>query len=212
MLVSFIVAMDCRGLIGDETGLPWHLPKDLRRFRALTLGKPIIMGRRTFELIGKSLPGRFNIVLTLNPAYSALGCSTARTFEEALSIADDYLVTSGGDEVMIIGGGKVYSEAIHRWDRMYITVVEGQFKGSTYFPVRELIRQSWRPTCEPETHPSDEKNQHRHSFHIIEHVRNTTRRSPRLEEDGIDHTFADQEEAPKSLDLAALLTRGTMGA
>ncbi len=71
MLVSIIAAVDRRGLIGDETGLPWRLPKDLRRFRTLTWGKPIIMGRRTFELIGKPLPGRFNIILTQNPKYSA---------------------------------------------------------------------------------------------------------------------------------------------
>src|SRR5437667_2376114 len=106
MLVSLIAAMDCRGLIGDETGLPWHLPKDLRRFRALTMGKPIIMGRKTFELIGKPLPGRFNIVLTKKPEYSPPGCRVARTFQEALSVAEDYLASTGGDEVMIIGGGK----------------------------------------------------------------------------------------------------------
>src|SRR5271167_696388 len=115
MLVSLIAALDLRGLIGDEHGLPWHLPKDLRRFRAYTWGKPVIMGRRTFELIGKPLPGRCNIVLTQNPDYNAPGCRVARTFQEALSIAEDYLASTGGDEVMIIGGGKVYAEAIRGW-------------------------------------------------------------------------------------------------
>src|SRR5712671_5217379 len=109
MLVSLIAAMDHRGLIGDENGLPWHLPKDLRRFRACTWGKPIIMGRRTFESIGKPLPGRFNIVLTQNPEYSAPGGRVALNFQEALSIAEDYLASTGGDEALIIGGGKVYA-------------------------------------------------------------------------------------------------------
>ena len=81
MLVSMIVAMDRRGLIGDERGLPWHLPADLKRFRALTWGKPIIMGRRTFELIGKPLPGRLNIVLTRSAQWNAPGCQVARTLQ-----------------------------------------------------------------------------------------------------------------------------------
>jgi dihydrofolate reductase len=211
MLVSIIAAMDRRGLIGDERGLPWHLPKDLRRFRAYTWGKPIIMGRRTFELLGKPLPGRLNIVLTHNPQFSAPGCQVARTFQEALSIAEDYLASTGGDEVMIIGGGKVYAEVIHRWDRLYLTVVEGQFKGTAYFPVRELLRQRWRPAHEPEMHPPDEKNPHRHSFHIIERVPEAAPRSPQLEEGNLTSGCADSEKALAGLDLAAILARGTMG-
>src|SRR5690242_15834273 len=124
MLVSIIAALDRRGLIGAEAGLPWHLPGDLRRFRTITWGKPIIMGRTTFELIGKPLPGRVNIVLSRSPVYSPPGCRVARTLQEALSLAEDCLAASGGNEVMIIGGGKVYAEAIERWDRLYLTVVE----------------------------------------------------------------------------------------
>jgi dihydrofolate reductase len=210
MLVSIIAAMDRRGLIGDETGLPWHLPKDLRRFRAYTWGKPIILGRRTFETIGKPLPGRFNIVLTQSPEYSAPGCRVARTFEEALSIAEDYLGSTGGNEVMIIGGSKVYAEAIYRWDRLYLTVVEGEFKGNTYFPVRELLRQTWRPAGEPETHPSDERNRHPHSFHIIERTRDAARPSPRLDEVNLTRPCADPEKALEGLDLVAILKRGMM--
>src|SRR5262245_40404517 len=122
MLVSIIAAMDRRGTIGDERGLPWHLPNDLRRFRAYTWGRPIIMGRRTFELLGKPLPGRLNIVLTRDREYSGTGFRTARLFQEALSIAEDCLATTGGDEAMIIGGAKVFEEAIPRWDRAYLTV------------------------------------------------------------------------------------------
>src|SRR5215510_4251889 len=104
MLVAIIAAIDRQGLIGDDTGLPWHLPRDLRRFRAYTWGKPIIMGRKTFELIGRPLPGRCNIVLTRNPAYRAPGCQVARTFQEALSLAADHLASTGAGEAMIIGG------------------------------------------------------------------------------------------------------------
>jgi len=193
MLISLIAAMDRRGLIGDETGLPWHLPMDLRRFRALTWGKPIITGSRTFDLIGKPLPGRFNIVLTRNQAFNAPGCGVARTFQEALALAEDSLASTGGDEVMIIGGGKVYAEAMERCDRLYLTIVEGAFKGSTYFPVRELLRQSWRQACPPETYPADEKNRYPHSFHIIERAGEAARFEP--------------EEAQEELDLAAILAR-----
>jgi dihydrofolate reductase len=212
MLVSMIAAMDRRGLIGDDTGMPWHLPKDLRRFRTYTWGKPIIMGRTTFELIGRPLPGRFNIILTRNPEYSAPGCAIARTFQEALSLAEDHLGSTGGDEAMIIGGGKVYAEAIQRSDRLYLTVVEGQFMGSTFFPVRELLRQSWRPACEPETHPADERNRHLHSFHILERTRDATRRSEELQEGTLPRPSAHPERVLDGLDLAAILTRGTLGA
>jgi dihydrofolate reductase len=210
MLVSIIAAMDRHGLIGDEAGLPWRLPKDLQRFRAYTWGKPIIVGRRTFELIGKPLPGRFNIILTQNPDYRATGCRVARTFQEALSIAENYLESTGGDEVMIIGGAKVYEEAIHRWNRLYLTIVEGEFKGNTYFPVRALLRQSWHPVCAPESYPPDEKNPHRHSFHIIERARDTAPPSPQGEANNLSG-YTDLENALESQDLATLLERGSMG-
>ena len=211
MLVSIIAAMDHRGLIGAEGGLPWHLPKDLRRFKALTWGKPIIMGRRTFESIGKPLPGRLNIVLSQNSEYSAPGCQVARTLQQALSIAEDYLASAGGDEVMIIGGGKVYAEVIDRWDRLYLTVVEGQFQGSTYFPVRELLRQQWRPACPAETHPTDEKNRYPHSFHIIERIRDTAGPSARLKVNDPTRAGTESEKTLEGLELAALLTQDTLG-
>jgi len=200
MRISIIAAIDNRGLIGDEAGLPWHLPKDLRRFRACTWGKPILMGRKTFELIGKPLPGRFNIVLTRNPEASVPGCQVARTLQEGLALAREYLAGAGGDEVMIIGGARVYAEVIHSWDRLYLTLVEGQFKGTEYFPVRELLRESWRPTCAPEICPPDEKNPHRHSFHILERIRERT----------LPQACAAPETALEGLDLAAILARGNM--
>jgi dihydrofolate reductase len=201
MRVSIIAAMDQHGLIGDEAGLPWHLPRDLRRFRALTWGKPLIMGRTTFDLIGRPLPGRFSIILSHNPAYSPEGCRVARSFAEALTIAEDYCAGTVGDEVMVIGGGKVYAEALPRWDRCYLTIVEGEFTGSTYFPIGELLRQSWRPVAEPEMWPAEEKNRYSHSFHVIERVWNANGGSP-----------PKPDSAHKAQNLTGLLAEGTVSA
>jgi dihydrofolate reductase len=208
MVISLIAAMDRRGLIGDATGMPWHLPGDLRRFRTLTWGKPIVMGRRTFELIGKPLPGRFNIVLSRCPDFRAPGCPIVRTLDEALSVARDHLREIGGEEVMIIGGGKVYAEAIELWDRCYLTLVEGQFEGSTYFPVAELLRQNWRPATEPEAHPADEKNRFPYTFHVIERVRDAIHPTSQTPEGALSHASADPGKPAVELDLAAILTQG----
>jgi dihydrofolate reductase len=196
MLVSLIVAMDRRGLIGNETGLPWHQPRDLRRFRDLTWGKPIVMGRRTHEFIGRPLPGRENIVLTRDPHYCPAGCRAAATFPQALALAEDYLRTTGGDEVMIIGGGQVYAEAMPLWDRLYLTLVEGQFEGSTYFPIRELRQQSWRLAGPPEVYAADEKNRYPHSFCILQRLSS----QPDLGQPDAD-----------DVDVATILERGVSG-
>ena len=163
MLISLIAAIDRRGLIGDDSGLPWRLPKGPAAFRTYTWGKPIIMGCKTFELIGKPLPGRFNIVLSQDAAYQPEGCRVARTFAEALGFA-----RVPGERRRRRGDGhrrrRVYAEAIHCWDRLYLTVVDGQFQGSASFPLQELLRQAWRPVCAAEVHPLDEKNPHQHTF------------------------------------------------
>jgi dihydrofolate reductase len=193
MLVSLIVAMDRRGLIGNENGLPWHLPRDLRRFRELTWGKPVVMGGRTHEFIGRPLPGRENIVLTRDLHYSPAGCRVAGTFQQALTLAEGYLKTTGGDEVMIIGGGQVYAEAMPLWDRLYLTLVEGQFEGSTYFPIRELRQQSWRLAAPPEMYPADEKNRCAHTFCILQRL----------------SSQPDQDQVcGDDVDVAAILERG----
>jgi dihydrofolate reductase len=199
MLVSMIVAMDRLGLIGTGGALPWHLPRDLRRFREYTWGKPIIMGRTTFESIGKPLPGRFNIVLTHQSPYGSAACQSAPTLEEALSLAEDHLDSS--NEAVLIGGGTVYAQAIQRWDRLYLTLVDGDFTGTTFFPLRELLRQRWRPAAPPHMCPVDEKNRYAHSFHILQRdwVAERTATGSHLE-----------TALPAELDLAALLARGTV--
>src|SRR5947209_20155089 len=120
MILPAIAAMDSRGLIGDGLRLPWHLPRDLKRFRSLTMGKPIVMGRRTFASPRSALPGRLNIVLTRDPAFSAEGCRVARSIEDALAIAGKYLEQTGGEETVIIGGAVVFEETAPLWDRLFL--------------------------------------------------------------------------------------------
>src|SRR4051812_24201318 len=102
MFLSIIVAMDRNGLIGTDTGIPWHLPRDLRWFKDCTMSKPVIMGRRTFQLIGKPLPGRHNIVLSHDLRFLAPGCEVAHSGQEAIAQAKNYLQVSGGKEAMVV--------------------------------------------------------------------------------------------------------------
>ena len=128
MLISIVAALDESGLIGSGGRLPWRLRGDLRRFRRLTMGKPVLMGRRTFESIGRPLDGRTNIVLSRQPGYEAPGCRTAASFDAALAAA------RGAEEVMVIGGAGVYARALPRAHRLHLTRVQGRFEGDVYFP------------------------------------------------------------------------------
>jgi dihydrofolate reductase len=170
MIISAIAAMDSHGLIGNGLKLPWHLPSDLKRFRSLTMGKPILMGRRTFESLRSPLPGRLNIVLTRDPAFHAEGCRVARSVEEAFKIAGDYLEQNGGDEAIVIGGAVVFEETASLWDRLYLTVVEGEFSGDVYLPLERLMADRWglikEERCEP-----DARNLHAHRFASLERLR-----------------------------------------
>lgn len=138
VIVTAIAAIDRVGLLGDGTQMPWHLPRDLRRFRKHTLGKPVIMGRKTFESLPGPLDGRLNIVLSHNCAYRREGCRSTGSFEEALAIAQDDTRRSGAAEVMIIGGSVVFEQTVSLWDRLLLTVVEGDFQGSVFFPLKKL--------------------------------------------------------------------------
>jgi len=138
MLIAIIAAMDRNRLIGDGQRLPWRLPADLRRFRALTMGKPVIMGRRTHESIGKPLPGRRNIVLSRNTELCLSDCELAANLQAALEACAD------APEVMIIGGAQLYAEALGRSQRMYLTLLDASFTGDTWFP--DYDRRQWRET------------------------------------------------------------------
>ena len=163
MIIGAIAAIDRHGLIGGGMKLPWHLPADLKRFRRATLGRPIIMGRRTFESIGSPLPGRLNIVVSRRPLELPEGCAGAGSTDEACEIAERQLARDGGDEAMIIGGGVIYERTAARWDRLLLTVVDGDFAGDTYFPVERATGLRWALETE-EACPADAKNPHPHRF------------------------------------------------
>ena len=132
MLISIVAALDECGLIGAGRRLPWRLRGDLRRFRRLTMGKPVLMGRRTFESIGRPLDGRTNIVLSRRTGYEAPGCLAATSFEDAVALARE--AGDGVGEVMVIGGAEVYALALPVAERLYLTRVQGRFEGDVYFP------------------------------------------------------------------------------
>jgi len=128
MTVSLIVAMAHNRVIGVDNKLPWHLPADLKYFKSVTLGKPIIMGRKTYESIGRPLPGRTNIVVTRNPDWHADGVTVVASLDEAIAAAGDT------DEVMIIGGAEIYGAALQAADRLYVTEVDLAVDGDAFFP------------------------------------------------------------------------------
>lgn len=161
MGMSLIVAMDSDRVIGVENRLPWRLPADLRHFREITMGKPLIMGRRTHESIGRALPGRENLVLSRDPRYRAEGCTVLGSLEAALAHC------AGAPEVMIIGGAGVFAEALPRAGRMYLTVLHGRFAGDTWFP--EYAAGDWRETAR-EDHPRAGEDPCPYSFVILDRV------------------------------------------
>ena len=147
--------MAANGVIGRDNQLPWHLPADLAHFKQVTMGKPIIMGRKTYESIGRPLPGRTNIVLTRSPDFHAEGVVTANTLQQALDYA------SLEDEVMIIGGSSIYELALPGADRLYMTYVESDCEGDAWFPEFDIER--WRIVAS-EQHAADEKNSSDYRF------------------------------------------------
>jgi dihydrofolate reductase len=155
MRLSCIVAVSENGVIGRENELPWHLPRDLRRFKALTMGHPIIMGRRTYESIGRPLPGRRNLVLTRDPAWSPPGVETFPSLDEAVARC------GWEEEVFVIGGESVFREALLRADRLYVTLVHATVPGDRTFDLQALS--AWR-LKEEEQHEADDRNAHPVSF------------------------------------------------
>ena len=158
MSVSIIVAVAENGIIGRDQELPWRLPDDLKRFKALTIDHAIVMGRKTWESIGRPLPRRTSIVLTRQPGYAAPGAIVVRTPEEALAAAGD-------GEVVVIGGGEVYRLFLPLADRLYLTVVHASPKGDVRFP--ELPANAWLLVAE-EHHPQDAKHAQSFTFQTLE--------------------------------------------
>ncbi len=158
-MISIIVAIGKNNTLGFGNALPWHLPDDLKRFKKLTLGHAIIMGRRTYESIGKPLPDRKNIVITREKDFAAPGCIVAHSWEEA--------VRSAGDEteIFVVGGSQIYAMALPHTDKLYLTWVEAETDGDVFFPKLDL--DEWRETYS-ESHPMDERHGYPSTFKIYE--------------------------------------------
>jgi len=161
MIVSLVVAASTNGVIGKAGGLPWHLPADLRRFKRLTIGHHVVMGRKTFEEIGRPLPERTNIVISRRPDFRPEGCLRTGSIEAALEVAR----AAGETEVFVIGGGEVYRSALPLATRVYLTRVEAIVEGDTTFPT--LDPATWRES-RSERHPADDRNPHPMTFLVFE--------------------------------------------
>jgi dihydrofolate reductase len=162
MLKSLIVARARNGTIGKGNAMPWHLPADLAHFKRTTLGCPVIMGRRTWESLGRALPGRRNIVVSRTPGFLAPGA------EVAASLADAWRLAEGAREAFVIGGAQLYAQALPEADRIYLTDVEGEVEGDTFFP--EPDPADWRASLLGE-HPADERHGFALKFRLLERRR-----------------------------------------
>jgi len=136
MIISLIAAMDRNRVIGKNNSLPWKLPEDMKRFRELTQGKPVVMGRKTFESIGKALPNRKNIIITHDKNYRIEKCIVVHSANEALKAAE------GNVEIMIIGGGQIFREFLPKADKIYLTIIDENFEGDAFFP--EYNQKEWK--------------------------------------------------------------------
>lgn len=144
-LITLIAAVSRNGVIGRDGALPWRLPEDMAHFKALTMGKPLILGRRTFESIGRPLPGRHCIVITSNERFQAPGVLRARSLKDALGHAARIAADTGAGEIMVGGGAEIYAAALPHADRIYLTEVHADVSGDVHFP--SLDRHQWRETA-----------------------------------------------------------------
>lgn len=160
-MISFIVAMDRNRAIGLNNKLPWHLPGDLKFFKKTTMGHAVLMGRKTYESIGKPLPGRHNVVLTRDPNFKPEGVTVVHSAEEASRLFD-------GDEVYVIGGAEVFKLLLPWADRLIVTHIDHEFEADTFFP--ELREDEWREVSR-EPGPTDEKNPYPYQFVVYDRVR-----------------------------------------
>lgn len=167
MIISAIVAMARNRVIGVNNQIPWYLPADLRFFKKTTMGHHVIMGRRTFMSIGKPLPGRTNIVVSRNPFFLAEGILVAHSLEEALYMA----MESGEKEAFVIGGGQLYLQAMSYLDKVYITRVDAEVAGDTYFP--ELSPFQWKQLSRT-AFAADDRNAHGYAIEIYESTASKT--------------------------------------
>ena len=142
-------------VIGKDNKMPWHLPADLEHFKTVTMAKPIVMGRKTYQSIGRPLPGRQNVIISRNPDYKVEGCDVVNSIDAAIKLL------SGEEEIMIIGGGFLYSQMLEQADKLYLTFIDSEIDGDTYFPEYENLDLT---ELASENHLSDEKNRYDYRF------------------------------------------------
>ena len=157
--LSIIAAMANDRVIGRQNRLPWHLPADLQHFKRVTMGKPMIMGRKTWESLPGLLPGRRHIVVTRDPGYQAKGAELAHSLEQAIAMA------GAVDEIMVVGGAELYRQALDRADRVYLTEIDLEVEGDAWFP--EFDQSTWRET-ERQAHSADDQNHWPYAFVILD--------------------------------------------
>lgn len=163
MNISIIAAVSQNNVIGIKNSLPWKLPADMKHFREITLGKPVIMGDKTFESIGRPLPKRINVVLSFNKNYNAPGCIVVHSVQEAMDVAKQE-----NKEIMIIGGASIYKQFLPLANKMYLTFIHADFEGDTYFP--EYNKNEWKEINRID-HQIDEKNSYPYSFVELEKIK-----------------------------------------
>lgn len=170
MKLALIVAMARNNVIGRDNAMPWHLPDDLRYFKRMTLGKPVIMGRKTFASIGRPLPGRPNIVVTRNTGFSAEGIHVVHSLDDALDLGQRLLAELGQEdgELMLVGGAELYAQALPLATRLYLTEVHGEPEGDARFPA--IDPDGWREVAR-EDHVAGEANTYAYSFVVLERRR-----------------------------------------
>jgi dihydrofolate reductase len=160
-MLSIIVAVADNGVIGSGNQLPWRLPDDLKRFKALSLGKPIVMGRKTFDSIGRPLPGRLNVVISRQPGLEIPGCTVVTSIDAAIAAAQPV------PEIVIVGGADIYRQVLPQVQIIHLTRVHANVDGDVLFP--ELKEQQWREVAK-EYHPADERHAHAFTFSTLERV------------------------------------------
>ncbi len=160
-MISLIAAVSENGVIGRDNQLPWRLSSDLQRFKVLTMGHHLIVGRKTFLSIGQPLPGRHMIVLTRDAAYRPSGVQVAGSLPEALDLI------SGDEKAFIGGGSELFKEALEQVDRLYLTIVHAVVKGDSFFP--EIDSTKWEIRSN-EAHPADQKNEYSSTFQVLDRV------------------------------------------
>lgn len=157
-MISIIFAMDSKGTIGKDNRLPWHLPADLAYFKKTTLGHTVIMGRKTFESVGRPLPGRCNVIITRDKNYKREDCVVLNSIEEVIEYCSD-------KDVFIIGGADIYTKLFPYTDKLYITLIEASFEGDAFFP--EINYDEWKLVSRTKG-PRDEKNPYDYDFLVYE--------------------------------------------